>query len=224
MAKYIIIGLGNFGSALGQKLTAMGHEVIGVDISEVKVNNYSEVITHTIAMNACQSGALSTLPVKDADLCVVAIGEDFGASVLATALLKEHKARRIIARVISPVHKTVLSSIGVHQLIMPEEESADRLAKSLNISGVYDSFQLADGYSIVDAAVPSRYVGKSIEEIQLRKRYNLNIITIKKPNPDPEDESGFDLVGVISPDYKMEAGDHWVIFGLEEDLERVLGG
>src|SRR5690606_40633871 len=111
--KYIIIGLGNFGSTLGMQLTAMGHDVIGVDSSMEKVDAFKYDITHTICLDSTDQQALSTLPLKDTDVVVIGIGEDFGASVMATALFKQMNVKRIIGRAMSPLHQKVLEAIGV---------------------------------------------------------------------------------------------------------------
>ena len=101
MSKFIVIGLGNFGAALSIKLTRLGHEVIGVDNSPSKVEAFKSDITHTICLNATDKASLQTLPIRDTDAVVVAIGEDFGPSVHVTALLREMEVKRIIGRVIS---------------------------------------------------------------------------------------------------------------------------
>src|SRR5689334_14125917 len=102
--QYIIIGLGNFGSTLGTELTAMGHEVIGIDTSIEKVEALKGAISHTICLDATELPALQTLPLKDTDIVVIGIGEDFGSSVMTTALFKQLNVKRIIARAISPIH------------------------------------------------------------------------------------------------------------------------
>lgn len=106
--KFIIIGLGNFGSALAMQLTHMGHEVIGVDGSEVKTETFKEVITQTICLDCTNELAMKTLPLRECDYAVVAIGEDFGASVMTTALLKKAGVKRIVSRAIDALHLSLL--------------------------------------------------------------------------------------------------------------------
>ena len=103
--KYIIAGLGNFGSSLGMALTSQGHEVIAIDSSMQKVEAYKEVISSTICMDATEEYTVSGLPINDTDIVVVAIGEDQGANVMATAQFKTLKARRLISRSINPLHE-----------------------------------------------------------------------------------------------------------------------
>src|SRR5690625_4199315 len=111
--KYIIVGLGSFGSSLGAKLTAQGNEVIGIDIQMSRVNNYRERLSHTIQMDATDEFAVSGLPIKDTDVVVIAIGEEQGDNIMATALFKNLQVKRLISRAENPLHEKVLQAIGV---------------------------------------------------------------------------------------------------------------
>ena len=123
--KYIIIGLGNFGAPLGEKLTAMGNEVIGVDNHQSKVENLKETLSHTICMDATDEFTMKGLPWKETDIVIVAIGEDQGANIMVTAMLKNLKVNRLISRAINPLHEKVLRAIGVDEIVHPEEETVD---------------------------------------------------------------------------------------------------
>lgn len=224
--RYIIIGLGNFGSALSIKLTAQGHEVIGVDNDMQKVELVKEHITHSIKMDSTDIQAMKALPLEDSDAVVVGIGEDFGSSIMTTAILKQLKVKKIISRAISPLHETVLESIGVDMIVHPEQETAERLAKKMEMTGVIDSFNISDEFPIIEITVPKRYVGKTIEQANFRERYNVNIVTIIKPI---EKKNIFGIVqkrnkvmGVIFPNTLLEPNDILVVFGSEKDIERIL--
>lgn len=127
--KYIIIGLGNFGASLAQKLTAQGNEVIGIDTRMEKVDLYKEKVSHTICMDATEEFTVTGLPLDDADVVIVAIGEDQGSNNMTTALLKNMQVKRLISRAINPLHEKVLAAIGVDEIVHPEEETAERWAK-----------------------------------------------------------------------------------------------
>jgi len=129
--KYIVIGLGNFGASLACRLTSMDNEVIGVDNNMQKVEELKNKITHTISMDATELSALSTLPLKDSDAVIVAIGESFGASVTIAALLQEMKPKRIIGRAFTQLHATVLKALGVSEVVNPEQDFAQHFAKRL---------------------------------------------------------------------------------------------
>ena len=124
--KYIIVGLGSFGSSLAIKLTQQGNEVIGIDINMHKVDALKESISHTICMDATDQFTVTGLPISDTDLVVVAIGENQGANMIVSALFKNLQAKRIISRSINPLHENVLQAIGVDEIVRPEEETAER--------------------------------------------------------------------------------------------------
>ena len=224
--KFIIVGLGYFGSSLSAKLTEMGHEVIAIDLDMDKVTQFKDVITHTIAMDAKSMQALATLPIKDTDVVLVGIGEDFAASVMAVANFKQLKVKRLIGRAISPLHQTVLEAIGVDKIIRPESESAERLAKSLDIKGVIDSFDLTEDYNIIEAHVPEKYVGQSIGSTNFRQKYNVNVLTLirmkEAPNIFGKMQARPVAIGVVTPETVFETGDILVLFGKIDDIEKLL--
>lgn len=224
MKKYIIVGLGNFGGALAEKLTEQGNEVIGIDNRMYKVDFYKEKISHTICMNAMDEFTVTGLPLKDTDVVIVAIGEDQGASIMTTALFKNMQVKRLISRAINPLHEKVLQAIGVDEIVRPEQETAERWAKKLCMDNVVDSFDLSDDFSILEISVPKAFIGKSIGEIQLRNEYNLlALTTIKRVKVNcfiGKTTYENRVQGVSSPETVLEEGDLLVIFGDKKDLKR----
>lgn len=221
--KYIIVGLGNFGASLAEKLTLQGHEVIGIDHSMSKVEMLKEKISHTICLDAMDEFTVSGLPLKDTDVVIIAIGEDQGANVMTTAVFKNLQVKRLISRAINPLHEKVLRAIGVDEIVHPEEETAERWAKKLCLTNVVDSFELSDDYSIIEVNVPSSFVGKTIQEISLRPKYNLLALTTIK-NREVKSVLGriqnkSVVQGVASPDTVLEKGDILVIYGSKKDLQ-----
>ncbi|UII19681.1 potassium channel family protein [Fulvivirga ligni] len=221
---YIVIGLGNFGSTLSIALTEMGFEVIGIDKDMDRVNAFKDSIAHTIRMDSGDKSAMESLPLKECEAVIVCIGEDFGASVLATATLKELGASKIIGRAISDLHRTVIEAIGVQEIVSPESESATRLAKRLQLKDVIDSFELAPDYNILEIEVPEKYVGKTILESDFRSEYNLNVITIirqvKKKNILGHESYKKQALGVVTPETQLDKHDILVIFGSNKDIKR----
>lgn len=224
--KYIIFGLGNFGASLAEKLTAQGNEVIGVDNSMEKVDHLKERISHTICMDATDEFTVSGLPLKDTDIVVVAIGEDQGANIMVTALLKNLQVKRLISRAINPLHEKVLKAIGVDEIVHPEEETAERWAKKLCLSGVVDSFELGDEFSIVEVNVPEELVGKKIKEVSFRKNYNLLVLTTMKKSEIKATVGGSQKItkvqGVASPELLLEKDDIMVVYGANKDISKLL--
>ena len=225
--KYIIIGLGNFGAPWGEKLTAMGNEVIGVDNHQSKVENLKETLSHTICMDATDEFTMKGLPWKETDIVIVAIGEDQGANIMVTAMLKNLKVNRLISRAINPLHEKVLRAIGVDEIVHPEEETAERWSKKLCLSNVVDSFELNEEYSLIEAKVPKKFIGKTVGSIQWRETYNLQVVTlIKKKEVKSvlgKTRSVSEIQGVISDDWKLEENHIIVLYGNNEDLNAFLG-
>jgi trk system potassium uptake protein TrkA len=177
--KYIIVGLGNFGSTLAVRLTEMGHEVLGVDARFEVVEQHKNKISHVVSLDTSKASAYGSLPVKDTDTVVVAIGEDVGASIITTALMKQHNAKQIISRSINPVHLAVLESMGIETIFNPEQIAANMFAKQLEMKGVVESFELADNCSILEIRVPDRYLGKRADEVDFEGIFNIKLLAIK---------------------------------------------
>ena len=224
--KFIVVGLGNFGASLALKLTEMGHEVIGVDNSMAKVSLLRDSITHTVCLDSPGVRAVGTLPLREPDVAIVAMGEDGGASIMATAVLKQLKVKRVIGRAISPLHETVLGAMGITDVVHPEAETAERLAKKLDIKGIIDSFNLTDHYNIIEATVPNRYVGQTIGEVNFRNKYNVVILTIirktEQKNVLGAVHKVSEVIGVAAPEMRFEQDDVLVLFGNIKDIQRIL--
>ncbi len=225
--KYIVIGLGNFGSTLATRLTTFGHEVFGIDSSLEKAEQFKDRITHTICLDSSKPSAMKNLPLKDTDIVVVAIGEDVGASILTTALLKQFNAKQIIGRAINPLHRTVLESIGIEVIFNPEELAAEMIAKQLEMQGVLESFDLSDDCTILEINVPDRYIGRKAGELNFEENYHLTVIGIKNFVEEKR------LFGVakkkstfhkdIDPDHIFTQSDILVMLGDMKDFQKMIG-
>ncbi|PZX58323.1 trk system potassium uptake protein TrkA [Algoriphagus ratkowskyi] len=224
--KYIIVGIGNFGGYLAKRLTNLGHEVIGVDTSESRIEMIKDSITHSIVMDATDQAAVKNLPLKDTDIVIIAIGEDIGASIMSTAIFKQLKSKRIIARAINSLHETVIQAIGVDEIIHPEEETADRLSKRLEMKGVLDSLEISDEYNIVEVKVPERYVGMTVADADIRKEFYLNILTVikleQRKNLLGINTPYKNVIGVVTPEYNFDADDILLLFGKINNIQDFL--
>lgn len=224
--KFIIIGLGNFGSKIATILTEMGHEVIGVDKSLDKAEALKEKISHTIALDSTDPIAVTNLPIKDTDIVMICIGEDEGANIMATALMKQQRPKRLISRAVNPLHETILESMGIQEIVHPEEETAVRWSKKLVLKGVIESFQLTEEYNIVEVKVPSRYIGKTIGETNIRDKFKLLVLaTIQRT----EEENDFgqlhlaqQIKGVASAQTMLHEDDLLVLYGHIYDIRKLL--
>jgi trk system potassium uptake protein TrkA len=224
--KYLVVGLGNFGASLSMKLTAQGNEVIAIDTSMSKVEMYKEKISHTICMDATDEYTVNGLPLKDTDVVIVAIGEDERANLMSTALFKNLAVKRLISRAINPLHEKVLQAIGIDEIVHPEEESAERWAKKLCLNNVVDSFELSDQFSIIEANLPAEYIGKTLEDVGFRRKYNIILLTTIKKR-EVKSLLGKSVMesrvqGVATPDMVLEENDILVLYGSNVDLQKFL--
>lgn len=226
--KFIIIGLGNFGLALAEKLTHLGHEVIGVDKNIQKIEDNKDKITHVICLDCSYQAAVNSLPLKNTDVVIVAIGEDVGANLLTTALMKKMNIPRLISRSSSSIHQTILESMKITEIIKPEMETADRWAKKLTTSGLVDSFELTDQYSVVEVVISGKFVGKTIQEIGFNNKYNVIVLTIMK-NIREANKSGvlkktskLQIQGIAKAETILTEGDIMVLYGNNDDINKLL--
>ena len=223
--KIIIFGLGNFGLSLALNLTESGNEVIGVDKQMDKVNLVKNKIAHAICMDSTNELAYQALPLKQADLAVVAIGENEGAAIITTALVKKLSNAKVISRSLSPIHDTVLQAMGIDFIVHPEQEAAEKLTYKINLKNVVDNYKVDEKYSITEIKIPDSFVGQTLEQLDIRSRFNLNVITFlrkkEKTNMLGVTTSVMEVVGVPSPNTKVEKGDVMVVFGLNEKISEL---
>ena len=226
--KFIIIGLGNFGFALAEKLTQQGHEVIGVDKTIDKIEEIKDKITHAICLDCSHQAAVNSLPLKNTDVVIVAIGEDVAGNLLTTALIKKTGVPRLISRSISNIHETILGSMEITEIVRPEVETAERWAKKLTSSGLVDSFELTDKYSVVEVVIHEKFAGKTIEEIGFNKDYNVIVLTVMKSIKE-ENKIGivkkspkFQIEGIAKAETILNEGDIMVLYGTNKDIRSLL--
>ncbi|MFA5329462.1 MAG: TrkA family potassium uptake protein [Prolixibacteraceae bacterium] len=177
--KYIVIGLGYFGGTLAANLTSEGHEVIGIDNRSEKIDELKDTISIVMEMDATNQNALKSLPLQDVDAVIVAIGEDIGSSVLALSILQNLKVERIIGRAITPQHRHILKQLGIDEIVQPEEDSALLVSSMLQIKYAKRVMELNSENAIAEILVPERYIGHSLNSVNIKGRFNLNTITVK---------------------------------------------
>jgi len=177
---FIVIGLGNFGASLAKKLTALGHDVIGVDKEMDKVEFFKDTIRNTVSMDITDIHALKTLPLKDCDMVIVAIGDDFGSSIKTSALLRKLGVEKLCGRESSLIHKTVLNSIGVTETINPEYDTACIFAEKLIMTGVWGIYNISDEIKIAEVSVPEEMIGKKLSEISFKVYEDVDVLALKQ--------------------------------------------
>ena len=212
MKSYLVIGLGRFGQTLARQLCMLGAEVLAMDVRNDLVQQVAEDVTHAVVGDSQDKEVLRALGVRNFDCAVIAIGSDLAASVLTTMNLKELGVPYIICKAHDETHRRVLEKLGVDRVIIPEQENAQRLARSLNSHNVLDYIELSEDYGILEVPAPKSWVGKTLKELNVRAKLGVNIIAV---------ESG--KVTNVSPsaDYLIQAGDIMVVLGDNYSLEAV---
>lgn len=179
MKSVLLIGLGRFGRHMAERLIAEGNEILAVDINEERVNDAIDMVTDAQIGDATNEHFVESLGVRNFDLCVVAIGDNFQSSLEATALLKDCGASLVLARANRDVHAKFLLRNGV-DLVYPEKEMAQRLAVKYGNDNIFDYIELTEEYAIYEIPVPDTWVGSSIVEKEVRKKYHISILATKE--------------------------------------------
>lgn len=214
--RFLIIGLGIYGYNLATDLTALGHEVIGADIRPNLVESIKDSISTAYIIDSTDPVALSVLPLKNVDVVIVAIGENFGASIKTVALLKKLKVSHIYARAMDELHYSILEGFKVDRILTPEQRAAKDLVHELALGTSVESMEVDDDYFIMKFCVPAYFIGMKINDIDFRKEYSIRVIAMLRP----VDESN--LLGIehrsyrqLSPedDAEFAAGDKMVCYG-----------
>lgn len=180
MKSVLLIGLGRFGRHMAEKLLEEGNEVLGVDICEERVNDAMDMLTNAQIGDATNELFVESLGVRNFDLCVVAIEDNFQSSLETTALLKDYGAPFVLSRANRDVHAKFLLRNGADRIVYPEKEMAQRMAVKYGNDNIFDCIELTDEYSIYEIPVPESWVGKSILEKDVRKKYGISILATKR--------------------------------------------
>ncbi|MDQ7786300.1 MAG: TrkA family potassium uptake protein [Thermodesulfovibrionales bacterium] len=219
--QFAVIGLGRFGFNIAKTLAKNGAEVLAIDIDEDRVKKVSDFVSHAVQLNAIDDKALSDVGVQNVDTAIVSIGENIEASILVVMILKEMGIRSIIAKAVTSLHGKVLENLGVKRIIFPERDMAVRVAHSLTHPNVLEQLDLSDEYSIVEIPTPSYLIGKTLTESQLRSRYGVNLIAIKRKVTTQK--------GIVKelwnvnplPTDVIKESDILVLVGLNEDIDKI---
>lgn len=176
--KFLIIGLGNYGSVLAEELTVLGHEVVGVDSTPSRVERLKDKMATSFVMDATDETALPVLPLKSVDVVIVAIGESFDASIRAVSLLKKNKVKRIYARAVDEVHKAVLEAFSLDRILTPERDAARTLVQQISLNAGVEPFQVDEDHYVFKFSVPSKLGGFAINDLHLEVEFGLKVIAL----------------------------------------------
>ncbi len=209
--QYAVIGLGRFGSGIVNTLLQHGNEVLVIDINEDRINQFADIATHAVIADSTNDEALKAIGISNFDTVIVAIGNDMQSSILTTLVLNELKIDKIVAKALNKRHGEVLKKVGADWVIYPEKNMGERVAHQLMSPNVLNFIELAQNYSIEEIKLPSKMVGKSLKELNIRVEFNLTVIAIKSEG----------VVNISpSPDEIIHEGDVLVMIGENRDLHR----
>ena len=211
MKSILLIGLGRFGRSVAEKLNEMHHQVMAIDKNEERVNDVLPIVTDAQIGDATNETFLRTLGVDNYDVCFVAIGEDFQSSLETTSLLKELGAKKVVSRASRGVHKKFLLRNGADEVVYPEGQLAAWTAIRYTTDHVLDYISLDSEYAIYDISVPEEWFGKTVGGLDIRKRYNLNLLAVR--------ENGKTSAAVTS-DTVLEENQTILVLGKWKDIQK----
>jgi trk system potassium uptake protein len=219
---FAVIGLGRFGRAIATTLVELGQDVIGIDSHADHVRDVSDLVTQVVELDATDERALRAAGIADVDVAVVSIGENIEASLLVVMLVKELGVETIYAKAVTPLHGRILAKLGVTRVIFPEREMAVRIGHSLVVPNVLDYVELSPGFSIVEIPAPEAFIGRSLKELELRPRFGLMLIAIRRASG----TAGAEVTNIApGADDRIARGDVLSVLGPIEriaELDRLL--
>lgn len=213
MKTYLVIGLGRFGTAVARKLQELGNEVMVMDEREEQVQKLADHVTHAVVGDARDEEVLASLGVRNFDCAIVAIGQDLAASVLITLNLKSLGVPQVICKAQDELQKRALEKLGADRVLIPEREMGLKLAQNLTSTSVLDYVELSRDSGLAEIRTPRSWVGKTLLEIDVRKKFGVTVAAMRKADGD--------LTVFVDANYRLEADDELVVVGSNDDLDRV---
>ncbi len=211
--QFVVIGMGRFGQSVARSLASMGKEVLVIDDSEENINDIAPYVTHAVQADATDEKALNSLGLRNFDVAVVTIGDDIQASILVTLLCKEMDVGYVVAKAQTDLHAKVLLKIGADKVVFPERDMGMRLAHNLAAANVIDYIQVSGDLHVLELNAIEPWMGKSLADLDFRKRNGINVIAIKK-------EAGKVNTAPHGEDV-IEKGDMLIVVGQTADIARI---
>lgn len=219
MPRIAVIGLGRFGFQLALQLTKSGAEVIAIDKDSKLVEQLANEVVVAVRLDSTDEQALREQGIDKVDVAVVSIGDNFAANILTTVTLKSLGIRYICSRAEEETHGKILKRIGADEIIIPEEESAQRWSFRLLAPQIGEKMELAPGFSLARYAAPDSFAGKNLIDLQLRKKYHVNLIGLRSQGDiTDEEKKSKTLMQIPQPDTTIQQGDILWLVGKDDDL------
>jgi trk system potassium uptake protein TrkA len=213
MKRFVVIGLGNFGSSVAETLHAIGHDVAALDRDPERVDQMGPLVTRAAAGDGTDARTLRRLGAEDAAGAIVSTGDDITASAMTTLLLRDLGVQEIYVKVVSHDHARLIEKIGVTETIFPERESGIRLGKRISSRSLLNYVQLGPDFSLQEMAVPAGWVGRSLRDLQLPRRHGISVVAVHDILMD-------EIQPVPDPDAPLKESDTLLVAGTDENLRR----
>jgi len=214
MKRCIVIGLGIFGNNIVRELSEKGFEVIAIDKSKEAVQRVRDLASKAIVADGTDKEVMEQIGIHEDDTVIISFGEDLAAATLITLHLRQLNVKSIIVKAPNEEHKMILEKVGATDVIIPEKEIANKVARSLISPNVFDYLPLSEDYMIYEMAPPESFLGKSISELKLRSRFNVMVIAVKDILSDK-------VVTLPTADYVIKDGQVMVMVGKVDDIEKI---
>lgn len=211
MKRFVVVGLGNFGSSAAEALHASGHDVVALDREESAVDRIAPLVTRAAVGDGRQLSTLERAGARGADAGIVSTGDDITASILATMALRDLQVAEVYVKVISADHARVMEKLGVTETIFPERESALRLATRVASRSLLNYVRLGPGFSVQEMAVPESWISHTLRELALPRRYRIAVVAVHDVLRD-------EIIPVPAPDAPLKESDTLLVAGKDEDL------
>lgn len=216
MKRFIVVGLGNFGSSVAETLHSIGHDVAALDSDPERVDQMARLVTRAAAGDGTDPRTLERVGAEDADAAVISTGDDITASAMTALMLRDLGVEEIYVKVVSHDHARLIEKIGVTETIFPERESGIRLGKRISSRALLNYVQLGPDFSLQEMAVPSSWVGRSLRELELPRRRGVSVVAVHDFLVD-------ELQPVPDPDAPLKESDTLLVAGRDENLADVAG-
>ena len=211
MKSVLLIGLGRFGKYIAMKLDQLHHQVLAVDLNAERVNEVLPYVTSAQIGDGTNEDFLASLGVGNFDVCIVAIGDDFQSSLETTSLLKELGAKMVVSRAARDVHAKFLLRNGADEIVYPEKQMALWTAMRYSSDHILDYIELDEEHAVVEITVPAEWQGKTVGSLDIRKKYNINIMAVKK-------QGTINLT--ITPDTRFSEDESLLILGSNKAIQK----
>lgn len=209
--EFAVIGLGRFGGSICYELSKEGMNVLAIDISEDKVNEFKNIASHAVIADSTDEATLKELGMTNFDHVIVAIGDNIQASILTTVILSELGVNKITVKANNDYHAKIVNKIGAHHVVHPERDMGKRIAHSIISNNILDYLELSEDHSIVEVKVSDKMIGKSLVDLDIRANYGCNVVAIRQGN---------DINVSPRADEVLQEHDVLIVIGSDKDISR----